>query len=153
LLPAPPAGGPPAAAPRLCMNCIIRCCIAAASFEAIWAWLRFIRTIAAETSPITGVADLSSEELHEKPYSPSSDESDNVSLPRLFRPLVVPDDMSEVSELSLFLSWTMLKSANLEKSVLAPWPMSRADLRDSRSRTSSNFFLTSGPPLSSRTMT
>ena len=60
--------------------------------------------------------------------------------------LVVPDDMSEVSELSLFLSWTMLKSANLEKSVLAPWPMSRADLRDSRSRTSSNFFLTSGPP-------
>ena len=54
--------------------------------------------------------------------------------------------MSEVSELSLFLSWTMLKSANLEKSVLAPWPMSRADLRDSRSRTSSNFFLTSGPP-------
>ena len=59
--------------------------------------------------------------------------------------LVVPDDMSEVSELSLFLSWTMLKSANLEKSVL-PWPMRRADLRDSNSRTSSSFFWTSGPP-------
>lgn len=134
------------------MNCIIRCCIAVASFEAIWAWLRFIRTIAAVHSDITGVADLSSDELHEKPYSPSSEESDNVSLPRLFRQLVVPEDISEVSELSLFLSWTMLKSANLEKSVF-PWPMSRADLRDSRSRTSSNFFLTSGPPFSSRTIT
>jgi hypothetical protein len=30
---------------------------------------------------------------------------------------VVPEDMSEVSELSLFLSWTILKSANFEKSV------------------------------------
>ena len=55
-------------------------------------------------------------------------------------------DMSElVSELSLFLSWTMLKSASLEKSVPA-WLIRRADFRDSRRRTSSSFFFTSGPP-------
>ena len=55
-------------------------------------------------------------------------------------------DVSEfVSELILFLSCTMLKSANLEKSVF-DWLMSLADLRDSKRRTSSNFFFTSGPP-------
>ena len=59
--------------------------------------------------------------------------------------LVVPEEISEVSEFSLFLSWTMLKSANFEKSVF-PCPTSLADFRDSISLTSSNFFLTSGPP-------
>ena len=60
--------------------------------------------------------------------------------------LVVPDEMSEVSELILFLSWTMLKSANFEKSAALPLQTSRADLRDSSNRISSSFRFTSGPP-------
>ena len=60
--------------------------------------------------------------------------------------LVLPEVSELVSEFILFLSCTMLKSASLEKSVLLPWPMRRADLRDSSNRTSSIFFFTSGPP-------
>ena len=62
---------------------------------------------------------------------------------------VVPDEISEVSEFSLFRSCTMLKSANFEKSVF-PCPISLADFRDSISLTSSNFFLTSSPPFYKR---
>ena len=59
--------------------------------------------------------------------------------------LVVPDEISEVSEFILFRSCTMLKSASFEKSVF-PCPISLADFRDSISLTSSSFFFTSGPP-------
>ena len=62
---------------------------------------------------------------------------------------VVPDEISEVSEFSLFRSCTMLKSANFEKSVF-PCPISLADFLDSISLTSSNFFLTSSPPFYKR---
>ena len=72
-----------------------------------------------------------------------------VSLKDMWTYHVVPDEISEVSEFSLFRSCTMLKSANFEKSVF-PCPISLADFRDSISLTSSNFFLTSSPPFYKR---
>ena len=65
---------------------------------------------------------------------------------KLLGAYLAPDVSEFVSEFSLFRSCTMLKSANLEKSVEAAAPISLADFLDSKSLTSSSFFLTSGPP-------
>ncbi len=65
-----------------------RCCEGA--WPCCWAWLRFMSTMAAVHSDMTGVVDLSSLDDHEL-FNPNSspEESDNVSLPRLFLPLQI----------------------------------------------------------------